>query len=270
MRIAVLLTCYNRKATTLECLRRLSACKCPVDVVWAVWLNNDGCTDGTFEAVSSWFPKVNIVQGSGRDFWCGGMRRAWDAAIRSGEEYEGFLWLNDDTILLPDALQVMLERKTEHCIVVGAIRSQDGGTATFGGEDEQGFVSPNGSWQRIRQMNGNVVYVPRSVYDEIGQLDSHWTHAMGDGDYSRTATERGINVWLTPKFVGVCERDRRLLAWQNPTVPLLKRLKHLYSPLGYSEPHLLFRYCLRHDGLMAAAKNYVSCHMKAIAPRIFA
>ena len=53
MQIAVLLTCYNRKDKTLRCLKSLSDTflLSGVDHKVDVYLTDDGCTDGTFNAV---------------------------------------------------------------------------------------------------------------------------------------------------------------------------------------------------------------------------
>lgn len=271
MKIAVLMTCYNRAETTLECLQCLFAAASKVPYEFDVWLNDDASTDGTARKVRTAFPMVKIILGSGKDFWCGGMRRAWHAAMESGIDYRGYLWLNDDTRLHQDGLSVLLGHSSmDDSILVGAICSARDGRPTFGGEDEYGVVFPNGKWQSIRQMNGNVVWVPQSVFAKIGMLDRHWTHAMGDVDYSRTAVENGIGVFLTPSFVGRCEKDGGRRPWRNPDVPLLKRIRNLYSPLGYSEPYNLFRYCLKHDGLMVAIRNYLVCHIRMLIPRLFA
>ena len=63
--IAVLLTVFNRKDNTLCSLERLYA-QLPIDG-WRVdvFLTDDGCTDGTPEAVAARFPDVSIVRGTG-------------------------------------------------------------------------------------------------------------------------------------------------------------------------------------------------------------
>ena len=265
MKFAVLMTCHNRVETTLECLAHLSAAAKGHD--YDVYLNDDGSTDGTGARVAAAYPEVKVVHGSGSDYWCGGMRRVWSVAASSGVDYDGYLWLNDDTFLFPDGLRMLFSAADRaHAILVGAICSRDGKTATYGGEDAHGFLPPNGRWQALRQMNGNVVWVPRAVFARLGNLDRRWTHAMGDVDYSRTAVERGIPVLLSPRFIGSCERNGRPTPWRNPRVPLLARLKNLYSPLGYGEPYNMFRYCRRHDGLGKAVKIWLSLHWRALFP----
>ena len=52
MKTAALLTCHNRKEKTLACLKSLYRNMPEVDV----YLTDDGCADGTAEAVKSIFP----------------------------------------------------------------------------------------------------------------------------------------------------------------------------------------------------------------------
>lgn len=265
MRFAVLITCFNRVEKTLNCLRHLYAARLMYDCKFDVWLNDDGCTDGTSEKVSKDFSAVNIIKGSGHDYWCGGMRRAWKAASECFD-YDGYLWLNDDTVLRDDAFEIILTQRCKEDILVGAV-CDGNGKATYGGETEKGFVVPDGTWQKLRQMNGNIVWVPKAVFKKLGNFDIHWTHAYGDGDYSRTASEKGIGVYLTPAFVGTCDKNEHVVDWRNPSMPLIKRLKSLYSPLGYAEPAKMFRYCLKHDGLLHAIKLVLSNHITALWPR---
>ena len=268
MKFAVLMTCHNRSEITCECLHRLSNVIHIANLKFDVWLNDDGCVDGTSDLVAQKFPAVKIIEGSGRDYWCGGMRRVWESASKHFN-YDGYLWLNDDTWLYENAFDTLFDDKEriENNILVGAICGRDCKTATYGGEDENGFVAPDGTWRRLRQMNGNVVWVPRTVFKQLGNFDKHWTHAYGDGDYSRTANEKGIGVYLSPKFVGTCDKNGRLVDWRNPSVPLLRRLRSLYSPLGYAEPANMFRYCLRHDGFFHAVKLVAKNHLIALFPR---
>ena len=50
--IAVLLTVFNRREKTIECLKNLFAQDIPAEYSIMVYLTDDGCTDGTPEAVS--------------------------------------------------------------------------------------------------------------------------------------------------------------------------------------------------------------------------
>lgn len=78
MRIAVLMTCYNRVETTLRCLRLLFEQKGDFDV--SVFLVDDGSSDKTGERVKANFPQVNAIKGTGALYWCKGMNLAWRTA----------------------------------------------------------------------------------------------------------------------------------------------------------------------------------------------
>lgn len=278
MKMAVLITCHNRVATTIKCLRHLFAVRLSDSWSFDVWLNDDGSSDGTGEWVKKEFPLVSVVQGSGHDYWCGGMRRAWDAASRHFD-YDGYLWLNDDTMLNSNAFEVMFNRAEQEervdcerpaendCILVGAVCGKDG-KATYGGEDENGFVVPDGTWRRLRQMNGNAVWVPREVFGRLGNFSEYLTHSFGDSDYSRRAVKEGVGVLLTPRFVATCDRNKNRIPWKDPNTPFLERLRNLHSPLGYSEPSVLFRYCLRHDGIGTAIKCVAGAYFRVLFPAL--
>ena len=103
--IAALMTCHNRKKKTLRCLTALQEGweKTGERPSVSVFLTDDGCTDGTSDAIraqSFHFP-VHILPGSGDLFWNGGMINSWKAALAEGG-FDGYLWLNDDTYALPE------------------------------------------------------------------------------------------------------------------------------------------------------------------------
>ena len=62
--VAVLLTVFNRKEVTLRGLDTLYAAMKPVEGEYSfdVFMTDDGCTDGTPEAVKERFPENRIRQ----------------------------------------------------------------------------------------------------------------------------------------------------------------------------------------------------------------
>ncbi|MHC5831198.1 MAG: glycosyltransferase family 2 protein, partial [Nostoc sp.] len=75
--LAVIMTCFNRRETTLICLRALAQQTKSFDV----YLTDDGSSDGTSKAVKVFYPQVQILQGNGNLFWVGGMRLAFAEAM---------------------------------------------------------------------------------------------------------------------------------------------------------------------------------------------
>lgn len=83
MRIAALLTCFNRKEKTLQCLKSLFQ----VLPGCIVFLVDDASTDGTSDAVKQLFPEVHIIRGDGNLFWSRGMFTAWKEAVKGNYNY---------------------------------------------------------------------------------------------------------------------------------------------------------------------------------------
>lgn len=270
-RIAVLITVFNRKEHTLECLRSLYGATIPDGYSFDVYLTDDGSTDGTSEAIPDQYPSVKILSGSGNLFWNRGMINSWKEAAK--RDYDYYLWLNNDTYITKDALEVLIKAvcETEHLsIICGVTKSKITGKTTYGGRTETSEVlEPNGDLRLCKYINGNIVLVPRAVYNILGTLDPLFIHAIGDFDYGLRAVNAGINLWITPLAIGYCESNPHLPAWCRPKVSFLRRCKSLYSPLGCSQPYYFFRFELRHYGLFVAVKHFFSIHLRLIKPSLW-
>lgn len=268
--IAVLLTVFNRKDKTLECLKRLYA-QLPIEKYRVdVYLTNDGCTDGTPEAIALQYPKVYIINGDGNLFWNRGMYTAWQEAAK--KDYDFYIWLNDDTILLPNALRILLDssyKKQNQAIIVAANRAQNEEKVTYSGHNKQGKITPNGSLQPCDTFNGNCVLIPKYVFQKLGNLDYRFHHAIGDLDYGYRAKKAGIGIYVSPEYLGICDNNSQLPAWARKEVPLFKRIKNLYSPLGYSEPIPFFNFEKRNFGIVTAVKHFISIHIRVLFPRLW-
>nr|MBA2443395.1 glycosyltransferase family 2 protein [Rubrobacter sp.] len=142
-------------------------------------------------------PQVEVLRGDGTLFWNGGMRRAFAEALEG--DHDHYLWLNDDTLLYPGALESLLQthrRVTEPgspaSIVVGSTCDPETGDLTYGGLSRESRlrplrftpVRPGEEPRECETMNGNCVLVPREVAMAVGNLDGAFTHGMGDIDYA--------------------------------------------------------------------------------------
>ncbi|WP_244083933.1 glycosyltransferase family 2 protein [Desulforhabdus sp. TSK] len=261
-RIAVLITCHNRREKTLSCLHALYAQNIREDVGFVVYLVDDGCTDGTGDAVRKQFPAVHILQGDGSLYWCGGMRLAWAEAMK--EDYDAYLWLNDDTVLLPGALDTMLATAREvHAkeghdgIIIGACRDPRSGRHSYGGRIRcsprthlpDKTIPPGKEKIQCDTMEGNVVLVTQHIFRVLGNLSSEYTHAFGDTDYGMRARQHGIPLYMAPGYVALCEYNNRVRPWTDPSVPIKKRWANMISPLGLP-PKQWYVYVKRHTGVI--------------------
>jgi len=232
MRIAVLITCYNRVQTTVKALDHLFACAMPVGVCLDVFLVDDASPDRTGAVVQQRYPQIRVIEGTGNLFWCGGMRLAWDVAAKE-RAYDGFLWLNDDTLLYPDALQCLHQIAAIDRIIVGAVCDPDTRSVSYGFSGNP-TRSPDGTVSPIRRdesINGNIVYIPRAVWLKVGGLRQCFTHGMGDTDYGLRARKAGVPIMLTPKFIGDC-RANCLPKWRDKGMTVAQRWKLIHSPKG--------------------------------------
>lgn len=253
-RIAVLMTCHNRKAHTVRCLESLRVAAADVDsrVDVRVFLVDDGCTDGTAEAVTERFPWVTIVPGTGALYWCGGMRVAWQAAARVGG-FDAYLWLNDDVRLAATCLSTLLETESEIVrstgrvgIAVGATCAEDGSGTSYGEMGPEGIRPAGDAARPIESFNGNIVLVPDGVYRVVGGFSRAYRHGFGDIDYACRARRSGVPIWLAPGHLGSCTMDK-VSRWERADVPLWQRLVALHRPTG-CPPWELAVLTIRHGG----------------------
>jgi GT2 family glycosyltransferase len=255
-KIAVLLTCFNRRSKTLICLEHLFSFASELDV----YLVDDNSTDGTYEAVKKKFPNVHLIKGDGNLFWNRGMHLAWDEAAKN--EYDFFIWLNDDVELYLNFLDELLacsEIKKHLAIISGLIELKDTGEIIYGGTDRaKKLIHPNGELNPITNMNGNVVLVPKKVFKVLGNLDPVFHHDLGDVDYGWRAQKNGIDVYTTRIAIASGEKNELCRVRQNNTT-LLKRFKKLYSPLG-SNPRINFYAKRKKFGLIKAFLYYCFLH----------
>lgn len=275
MKIAVLMTCHNRRDKTLQCLTSLQEGweKAASGLFVSIFLTDDGCTDGTADAIREHgfhFP-VHILQGSGELFWNGGMINSWKAALVEGG-FDGYLWLNDDTYALPEfwddlvkADAFSLETYGKRGIYVGSTKDAVTGAFTYGGFNYVSkltlldqFVMPDGvSFQPCQAAHGNITYVSQEVVDKMGIFCEKYWHGGTDHDYTYLAYKAGFPLLVLPHYSAVCQNDhlgkngkkspynrkkrfhnillfnRRCFPWRVPFVLLSETLKILFPKLGF-------------------------------------
>jgi len=245
--VAVLMTCHNRVLKTCNCLQALFTQKLDSNVFLKVFLVDDASSDCTSQQVQHKFPQVHIIEGGGNLFWCGGMRLAWSHAAKSDPDF--YLLLNDDTLLLPNALPFLLAlvpSPSTKAIAVGAISEPETGKKSYGVVSRGRATSPG----RINTFNGNCVLIPRSVYQDLGSFHSAYTHGMGDHDYGYAAGRKGIPIFETKHFIGTCLLDHTEKTWRDRSLLVSTRLRLLNSPKGlpFREPFVFAKGIMGYAG----------------------
>lgn len=262
MDIAALLTCYNRKEKTVNCLESLFKILPNCDV----FLVDDASTDGTSETIEKLFPHVNIIQGTGDLYWSRGMYVAWSKALK--HKYDFYLWLNDDISLYSYFFNELLksyEYGQRNCIVAGTVEDSTHTSILYGGRGiNNKKVIPDGSIQEIILMNGNVVLIPQKIVEDVGIIDPHYHHDLGDLDYCLRVRTKGYKAYTTscPIAMGYPNKINRL---RKSNTKLKQRFIFLYSPLG-ANPNIYFYFYKKHYGFGKALMFYLYIHIINFLP----
>lgn len=251
MKIAVLVTVFNRVEKTLVCLDSLFSANQPVDqeISFKVFLTDDGSTDNTTSIVRNRYSNrdIEILTGSGSLFWNGGMNNSWKAAINEGG-FDGYLWLNNDSVLYSNVWGeiVATDKYSKQTyrkggIYVGSTRDMETKEFSYGGflftnkwtlSDQ--FVQPNGKFQVCHASHGNITYVSHDVVKSEGILCDKYVHGVGDHDYTYLAHKHGFPVLVMREYVGECENDHNGCDVSLSNMTLKERFAYAKSPLGYN------------------------------------
>lgn len=189
---AIIIPVHNRRDLTLACLRHLRTVG---DLGrFAVVIVDDGCTDGTVDAVRAEFPAVEILRGDGNLWWTGaialGMKHAFD------RDAAAVCWLNDDCLPASGTLGAILEQATSGA---GALVAPVCFDAITGAPVPNAFIgrarleTKPGELQRADGLSGFCVAVPRAAWERIGAPDAkHFPHYYGDTAYTLAAGRAGF------------------------------------------------------------------------------
>jgi GT2 family glycosyltransferase len=255
IRLAALLTCFNRKEMTLACLRSIQSQRLPQNVTVDLSLVDDNSRDGTAEAVLSLWPQASVIRGSGSLYWCGGMRVAWQAAAKTNPDY--FLLVNDDTTLLPHAVENLLSiagPPSSGRIAVAPILDNKTKKLIYGGKYRKYVPVPvHGTPLPCDTFNANCALIPSNVYQRLGILHSAYTHSMGDYDYGFAARRAGFEIIQAGEPLGFCNENSESGSWRDPSLSRSTRLRLLQSPKGLPWREWLV-YTRRNEGPLWPAK----------------
>jgi GT2 family glycosyltransferase len=281
IKIAILATCFNRKHSTLACLRLLEGQQLAANVTLKIYLTDDNSSDGTRQAVATEFPRAHILSGDGSLFWAGGMRKAWAEAMKHRHNF--YLWINDDTLLYPTAIQTLLETHAKllpahgDTIIVGAVQDEKTKRLTYSGITRTdplrplrfSRVLPGDEPIRCDTMNGNCVLIPAAITERVGNISDAFTHSMGDYDYGLRATRSGYSVWVAPGYVGTCSNNPVTGTWRDSSLSPKERWAKLVHIKGLP-PREWQVFAQRHAGRLWPlywASPYVRVLLQALRPR---
>lgn len=257
-KIIVVMTCFNRRDKTLQCLHRLfEAASKVLELELDVIVVDDGSTDGTSAAIqAAYSQRVQVVRGNGSLFWGGVMRLAMETALTAQFDY--LLWLNDDTMLDGSAIKRVAEASSTYpdAILVGATHdSVNQQLCTYGGVVRKSRYGRT-NWSRhvisdaylpAETMNGNFVLIPSAVVYQLGPISKAFTHSLGDFDYGLRAKRIGVKILQMPGSIGCCDRNPIAGSYQDKSLSKWVRWQKLRSLKGFP-PREWAIFTYRHAG----------------------
>lgn len=277
IKIAALSCSYNRLKKTTAFLTSLVEQKVPDGYSLTVYLLDDNSPDGTANYVEANFPNVKVLNGSGSLFWAGGMRTLW-SEVRKKDEYDFFLLFNDDVVLYENSVKRLISAyhlsSYPENIILGTVLDTEGQGITYGGQKITSRLTANSvnlvpDEAELRSCdigNANIMLVDRATVNKIGILSGLYTHGFADYDYTLTAVENGVKVWIAPGYHGCCENDHGV-SWLPQRTPLKKRIAHLYSPKGLAyKEHMLY---LKKHFPLSVPITHIKFWLKTLFPIVY-
>jgi GT2 family glycosyltransferase len=217
IRLAIVSPVHNRRELTLQCLRSLSRIdRTGLEVF--IFIVDDGCTDGTREAIEDNFPDVNIVQGTGELWYTAGTNLGVVAALKHKPDY--VLCINDDSIFDEKSIQRLIACAERHP------RSVIGGLLLYWDRPHRVFqVAPvwntwKGGWQHWQTQTvwtvpkrpwevdvivGNCVLYPAAGFEDAGMMNPRISAQYGDSEFTTRLKKRGWRLLVEPRAHVFCQ-----------------------------------------------------------------
>ena len=271
MKVAVIITCFNRKEKTINCLAKLRM-NDGIELVFIIL--DDNSSDGTWEALSGMKDKMILLRGDGNSYWAGGMRKALSYYLENEIDSEYVLLMNDDVDMYPHIIEKMIEfqKETEN-VIIGNCCDRFG-RQTYGAIKlnsllkkpmyfHQGIAA---SRENADTFNCNAVLIPAQAVKAVGNFDPIYTHNFADYDYGFMLRKNGYKLQGTPFYVGVCEDDSYEGTWIDISLKRKERLKLKESPKGLPQREWN-HFLLKNLGILYFMRYAYSAKIKIIIGR---
>ncbi len=240
MKIAVILTCFNRSEKTRKCLLSLINGNPSVDFTF--YVVNDGSTDSTeheLKRINAEYQNVVIINTTGGLFYSKGMRKGMEHLNRSGQTTDYVLLVNDDVEFKPNAIEKLVKESTNknNAVIVGAT-CDDTGIFTYGGVKKKAhsvdveYISNEHSEIQCDSFNANCVLIPWNYYINCPPMDGYYAHAAGDFDYGFDLYRHGAPIFTSSFFVGTCNRNKPDGTWHDRSLSRITRIKKKETAKG--------------------------------------
>lgn len=235
--IMAILTCFNRKEKTINCLKSLSEGNSSISFSFIIV--DDNSNDGTIEAIKRLKINTIILNGTGSLFWSGGMRKGIGYYLKNCKT-DYVMLVNDDVAFYDSAIEKILKKASESDSVIVGATCNDKNELTYGGlklirprkNDLYYYIKPKEGEIQCDTFNANCVLMKDEVVRNVGNFDIVYSHALADLDYGFMIGRKGYKVLSSNDYVGVCYTNSIKGGWRDTSLSRIDRLKKKESIKG--------------------------------------
>jgi len=241
------MTVFNRHEKTRKCIQSILDNK-KKDYLIDFYITNDGSTDQTSAVLESLekenpMSKFLVYNADKSLFWCKGMHVSYGNALRC--EYNFYIWVNNDVEFLDNFIDhLLLDYENAKLInylsiITGTMKWNKSEEVSYGGGVYKSklhltnvLIQPNGYIQECQNINGNCLLIPHEVALKLGNIEEQYEHGFGDFDYGYRLLAQGGKLYVSSKFLGVCNRNKKQGTWEDASLSRKERAKLLKSAKG--------------------------------------
>ena len=270
MKVVTVFTCYNRCNKTRRCIETLVKGNPTCEFIFVAV--DDNSIDGTLDMLESMKDSyaINIIKGTGSLFYSRGMRLGMQYVLDNlKESFDYLLMVNDDVDFYQHSIEKMIKQTSEfpNGVIVGATCSKRN-KLTYGAiKFEKGIKYHTVEIQNYKNpadtFNANCVLIPFHAFKQVGPIDEHYIHSLGDFDYGLMLKNRGYEIISTNYYVGVCEDNALTNTWKNTNFSRKKRIRIKESPKGLPSKQW-FYYLKKNYGILHAIKGCITPYIRII------
>tara|TARA_B110000008_G_scaffold271928_1_gene304003 strand:+ start:1314 stop:2198 length:885 start_codon:yes stop_codon:yes gene_type:complete len=236
---------YNRLQHTIECINSIYEF---VQSDFTITIVNDGSSDDSTNYISKHYPKINLIQADGYQYWTGAIRLGINNILVNAKKNDFVMTLNNDVTLSKNTITELLReaRKNRKGLFNAlSINSKDKETSIRSGSIMKSWFfnytssiysgilyNEILSYQPVKVdlLTGRSILLPVEIFKEIGNFDAKsFRHYGGDDEFSNRASKAGWSLYVVPKAIVYVDQEATGLNPLSRSLSIIQLAKSLYS-----------------------------------------